>query len=62
MNRVYEIGEGRPIWKLRPVTQAVGNALGLGSAAVLAWQIAKWPALLLIVVVIVALLYWATPT
>ena len=86
MNRMYEIGEGRPIWKLRPavlvltialvllsaltllglvvsgaVAQAVGNAVGLGETAVLAWNISKWPVLLAVVVLIVALLYWGTP-
>ena len=86
MNRMYEIGEGRPIWKLRPamllvtlvlvvlaattlvglvvsgpVAQAVGDALGLGSLAVAIWGVAKWPVLLLIVALIVAILYWATP-
>jgi membrane protein len=86
MNRIYEIGEGRPIWKLRPVmllltvvlvvlaaavllalvltgpvALAVGEALGLGSTPVLFWGIVKWPVLLAVVVVIVALLYYATP-
>jgi membrane protein len=86
MNRIYEIGEGRPIWKLRPimllltlvlvvlaaavllalvltgsVAQAIGEALGLGSTGILVWQIAKWPVLLAVVVLIVALLYYATP-
>jgi len=86
MNRMYEIGEGRPIWKLRPamllltvvlvvlaaavllalvltgpVALAVGNALGLGSTGVLLWEVAKWPVLLAVVVIIVALLYYATP-
>ena len=86
MNRIYEIGEGRPIWKLRPamllltvilvvlaaavllalvltgpVALAVGDALGLGSTPVLLWGIAKWPVLLGVVVVIVALLYYTTP-
>jgi membrane protein len=86
MNRMYEIGEGRPIWKLRPVmllltlvlvvlaaavllaliltgsiAQSVGEALGLGSTGILVWQIAKWPVLLAVVIVIVALLYYATP-
>jgi membrane protein len=86
MNRVYEIGEGRPIWKLRPVqllvtlfsivlvaiaaaalvltgpvAKAVGDQIGLGSTAILVWDIAKWPVLLAIVVVIVAVLYYATP-
>ena len=86
MNRIYEIDEGRPIWKLRPAmllvtlvtvvltaivalglvltgpaAQAVGNALGLGSTVVTVWNIAKWPVLLAVVVLIVALLYYATP-
>jgi membrane protein len=86
MNRVYEIGEGRPIWKLRPVmlvvtlvavvlaaavalaivasgpvATAIGDQIGLGSTAVLVWNIAKWPVILVVVVFIVALLYYATP-
>ncbi len=86
MNRVYEIGEGRPVWKLRPVlllvtlvelllvaavllalvltgpaAAAVGGAIGVGSTALTVWNIAKWPVMLLVVVVVVALLYWATP-
>jgi len=86
MNRIYEIDEGRPIWKLRPTmllvtlvtvvlaavvavglvltgpaAEAVGSAIGLESAAVTVWSIAKWPVLLAVVVLIVALLYYATP-
>lgn len=86
MNRVYEIREGRPIWKLRPamllltlvlvvltaaslfalvvsgpVAKAIGDAIGLGSTTVTVWNIAKWPVLLGVVVLIVALLYYATP-
>lgn len=86
MNRVYEVGEGRPIWKLRPlqlaltlffvvlvalaaaslvvtgpVAEAVGEQIGLGSTAILIWDIAKWPVLLAVVVLIVAVLYYATP-
>ena len=86
MNRMYEVGEGRPVWKLRPVmlllttvlvvltaaallalvvtgpvATSVGNAIGLGSTVVTVWNIAKWPVLLAVVVVIVALLYYATP-
>ncbi|WP_221933718.1 YihY/virulence factor BrkB family protein [Aeromicrobium piscarium] len=86
MNRIYEVDEGRPIWKLRPwmivitvvivlltgiaglllalsgpVASSVGSAVGFGSGAVMAWNIAKWPVLLAIVVVIVALLYHSTP-
>jgi membrane protein len=86
MNRIYEIDEGRPIWKLRPAmllvtvitvvltalvalslvltgpaAQAVGDAIGLGSTVVTIWNIAKWPVMLAVVVLIVALLYYATP-
>jgi membrane protein len=86
MNRMYEIDEGRPFWKFRPImilvtvvavllaaavgmalvltgpaAQAVGDAIGLGDTAVLVWDIAKWPVILLAVVGLVALLYYATP-
>lgn len=86
MNRIYEVEEGRPIWKLRPTTllvtlvtvvltalvavgivvtgpaaRAVGDAIGVGSTAVVVWNIAKWPVMLALVVAIVALLYYATP-
>lgn len=86
LNRIYEIREGRPIWKLRPwtlalttvlvvltaitlaglvvtgpVAETIGDAVGLGDTALLAFNIAKWPVLLGVVVLIVALLYYATP-
>ncbi|HEY7043147.1 MAG TPA: YihY/virulence factor BrkB family protein [Nocardioidaceae bacterium] len=86
MNRIYEIREGRPFWKLRPVMLAitfvllllaaaavvglvitgpvatsVGDAIGLGSTVVTVWDIVKWPVMLLVVMLIVAILYWATP-
>lgn len=44
-----------------PVAQSVGDVVGLGSAAVTAWGIAKWPVLALIVVVVIAVLYQLTP-
>jgi membrane protein len=44
-----------------PAAQAVGDAIGLGSTAVTLWNWLKWPVMLFVVVVIVALLYWATP-
>ncbi|WP_453984622.1 YihY/virulence factor BrkB family protein [Brevibacterium casei] len=44
-----------------PVAQAIGDAIGIGSTAILVWQIAKWPILLVIAIVLVALLYHATP-
>jgi membrane protein len=86
MNRIYEIDEGRPVWKLRPiqllvtvitivlvvasaiilvisgpVANAIGNVFGLGKMTVFIWSVAKWPVLAIIIIVIVALLYYATP-
>lgn len=86
MNRIYDVEEGRPIWKLRPVlllvtlvtvliaavivaalvlsgpvARAVGDAVGLGGTAATVWDIVKWPTVLLLVVVLVALLYHVTP-
>lgn len=85
-NEVYDIGEGRPVWKTIPTRLAVtiavlvllavsavmvvftgalanraGNLLGIGRPAVLAWDIAKWPVLLVVVSMTFALLYWAAP-
>ncbi|HZE32611.1 MAG TPA: YihY/virulence factor BrkB family protein [Actinoallomurus sp.] len=85
-NAVYDIPEGRPIWKTLPVrigvtllsltlsavtavgvvlsgglAHRVGDLIGLGPAAVTAWDIAKWPVLLVIVGLLFALLYWASP-
>jgi membrane protein len=86
MNRVYQVDEGRPVWKLRPVVllltvalivmaalvlvglvvsgpvaTAVGNAVGLGDLGQTIWGVLKWPVMLGIVVVMVAVLYHATP-
>ena len=44
-----------------PVAASVGNALGLGGAFVAVWNIAKWPVILLLVVLAIAILYYATP-
>lgn len=44
-----------------PVAQQAGDMLGLGSAAVTVWSIAKWPVLAVLMIVMVAILYWATP-
>ncbi|HWG60347.1 MAG TPA: YihY/virulence factor BrkB family protein [Streptosporangiaceae bacterium] len=43
------------------VAHSVGNALGLGPTAVTVWDIAKWPVLLIIVGLILAILFWASP-
>ncbi|HEY0698737.1 MAG TPA: YhjD/YihY/BrkB family envelope integrity protein [Micromonospora sp.] len=85
-NAIYDVPEGRPIWKTMPIrigvtavvgvmllasalivvftgrfAQAAGDALGLGSTAVTVWNVAKWPVLLLLVSLIFAILYWASP-
>jgi membrane protein len=85
-NVVWDVEEGRPIWKTLPIrlgvtlvvvvlltvsaiavlftgglaTQA-GKILGIGSTAVTVFNIVKWPAMLLIVSLILAILYYAGP-
>lgn len=44
-----------------PLARAVGEWFGLGDEAVTVWEIAKWPVLVAVVVLIVAILYYATP-
>ncbi|WP_457972752.1 YihY/virulence factor BrkB family protein [Arthrobacter sp. D1-17] len=44
-----------------PVAEAVGGAIGLGGAFLTVWNIAKWPVIVLLVIVIIAVLYYATP-
>jgi membrane protein len=39
----------------------VGHVLGIGSTAVTVWDIAKWPVLLILISLMLALLYWASP-
>ncbi len=39
----------------------MGELIGLGETAVAVWDIAKWPFLVLVVIVIFATLYWAAP-
>ena len=85
-NSIWDVEEGRPIWKTIPLRLAitivmvvvlaiaavavvvtgplaewVGALVGLGETAVTVWDIAKWPVVVLIVVLMVALLYWAAP-
>ncbi|GAA2436054.1 YihY/virulence factor BrkB family protein [Streptomyces macrosporus] len=85
-NAVYDIEEGRPIWKKLPVrlgvtvallvmlalssfavvltgdlSRRIGDLVGLGDTAVSVWNIAKWPALVVLVSLMIALLYWAAP-
>lgn len=44
-----------------PVAEAIGGVVGLGSVAVTVWSIAKWPVLGIVVMLVVATLYYATP-
>jgi membrane protein len=85
-NAIYDVPEGRPIWKTLPIrlgvtiavgvmlaasalivvftgelADLVGNALGAGSVLVTAWDIAKWPVLVVLVSLVFAILYWASP-
>ncbi|MFD0314843.1 YihY/virulence factor BrkB family protein [Streptomyces flavalbus] len=39
----------------------VGEALGIGDTALTVWSIAKWPVLVLLVTLMIAILYWASP-
>jgi membrane protein len=85
-NAIYDVPEGRPIWKTIPIrlgvtittgvllaisalavvftgtlAERVGGLVGLGRQAVLVWDIAKWPVLVAIVSLMLAILYWASP-
>ncbi|MEV1111820.1 YhjD/YihY/BrkB family envelope integrity protein [Micromonospora sp. NPDC049751] len=85
-NTIYDVPEGRPIWKTLPIrvgvtavigvlllvsavivvftgrlAEVVGDAIGVGSEAVAVWNVAKWPVLLLLVSLMFAILYWASP-
>jgi len=44
-----------------PVVDSVGGTLGIGSGALDVWDIAKWPVLAAVVVLMFSILYWATP-
>ncbi|MDQ0076462.1 YihY/virulence factor BrkB family protein [Arthrobacter oryzae] len=44
-----------------PVAEAVGNAIGLGGVFLTAWNILKWPVVVLLVIAVIAILYYATP-
>ena len=85
-NAIYEIDEGRPFWKLRPLqvgmtlvllllvalsaiavvisgplASQLGNVLGVEGTAVTIYGIAKWPIIVLIVITMLAILYYGAP-
>jgi membrane protein len=85
-NSIYEVEEGRPFWKLKPLQLAVtfvlillaalvavalvvsgplvgalGSSLGISDTALSAWRLAKWPAMIVLVLVIFGALYYTGP-
>lgn len=85
-NAIYDMPEGRPMWKVAPlrvgitlvlvvllavcalgvvvtgtVADHVGRMLGVGSFGVTVWGIAKWPVLVVLVSLAIAVLYWMAP-
>lgn len=44
-----------------PLVDALAGPLGIGDTAVTAWTYAKWPGILLVVLIMVALLYYVAP-
>ncbi|HLL65292.1 MAG TPA: YihY/virulence factor BrkB family protein [Micromonosporaceae bacterium] len=85
-NAIYDVPEGRPIWKTIPIrigvtiitgflvavsalmvvftgglARALGNLVGLGGGFVRVWDIAKWPVIAMMVALLFAILYWASP-
>jgi membrane protein len=44
-----------------PLAKSIGDVVGLGSTAVMVWDIAKWPVLILLVSFMIAVLYYAAP-
>lgn len=87
VNVVYEVQEGRQIWKFRGtmlvlavfllvlfaamitllvttprLAAAVGESLGIGEPWITVWNIGRWPVLVLLAGLAVAVLYYVTPT
>src|SRR3954463_7788631 len=44
-----------------PVARAIGGAIGLGDTALTVWNIVKWPVVVVLVALMIAVLYYATP-
>ncbi|MFI6645391.1 YihY/virulence factor BrkB family protein [Streptomyces sp. NPDC050504] len=85
-NAVYDVPEGRPVWKVMPLRLALtivlmvlavisalivvftgglarrgGELLGIDDTALTVWEITKWPVLVVLVTLMIAILYWAGP-
>jgi membrane protein len=85
-NVIYEVEEGRPFWKLRPLqvgmtlillllvavsaiavvvsgplTSEVGKLFGLEGTAITVFNIAKWPVIVVVIMTMLAILYYGAP-
>jgi membrane protein len=85
-NVIYEIDEGRPFWKLRPLqigmtlvllllvavsaiavvisgplASEVGKVFGLQGTAVTIFDIVKWPVIVVVLMAMLAILYYGAP-
>jgi membrane protein len=85
-NAIYDVPEGRPIWKTLPtrvgltvaaglmmlitalavlftgsLARRMGDYLGLGGGFVQVWDTVKWPVLVIMISLLFAMLYWASP-
>jgi membrane protein len=85
-NAIYDVPEGRPLWKILPLRLVItlvvgviiaaaatavvvtgplarwlGDLVGAGDTAVLVWDSVKWPVLVILVSLVFAILYWASP-
>jgi membrane protein len=85
-NIVWDVEEGRPVWKtlpLRigvtavlivllavsalivvftgPLAERMGDVIGVSDVVVTVWDIAKWPILILLVALMLAILYYSAP-
>jgi membrane protein len=85
-NAIYDVPEGRPIWKTLPLrigltiltgvlltvsilavvmtgslANLIGKLLHIGHTAVIVWDVAKWPVLVVLISLMFAVLYYAAP-
>jgi membrane protein len=85
-NVIYEMEEGRPFWKLRPIqigmtlillvlvaisaiavvisgplASEIGKVLGIQGTAVTIFNIAKWPVIVVVLMTMLAILYYGAP-
>jgi len=85
-NRIFEVPEGRPLWKTIPLQLVItlitgvfmvvsslavfftgrlaswaGRALGVQEDSVRVFDIVKWPALAIAVMLMIGMLYWVAP-